>query len=73
MQRRLPTKYAIDEDRDHLEDFHEVLERYEEFDEDGALSGNDTYRKKRFRSLPNLLQAISCKIRSVAELPSDSR
>jgi hypothetical protein len=38
----------IDEDRDHLEDFHEVLERYEEFDEDGALLGNDTYRKKRF-------------------------
>lgn len=38
----------IDEDRDHLEDFQEVLERYDEFDEDGALLGNDTYRKKRF-------------------------
>lgn len=38
----------IDDDRDHLEDFHEVLERYDEFDEDGHLLGNDTYRKKRF-------------------------
>lgn len=38
----------IDEDRDHLEDLNEVLERYDEFDEDGALAGADTYRKKRF-------------------------
>src|SRR4051812_31744026 len=38
----------IDDDRDHLEDFHEVLERYDEFDEDGALLGADSYRKKRF-------------------------
>jgi hypothetical protein len=42
----------IDEDRDHLEDFQEVLERYDEFDEDGALLGGDTYRKKRFDLCP---------------------
>ncbi len=28
---------AIDNDRDHLEDIHDVLERFEEFDADGRL------------------------------------
>jgi hypothetical protein len=39
---------AIDDDRDHLDDIREVLERFEEFDSDGQLFGNDNYRKKRF-------------------------
>jgi len=43
-----PNEGAIDDDRDHLEDFQEVLERYDEFDADGQLLGNDNYRKKRF-------------------------
>jgi hypothetical protein len=43
-----PEEVRMDEDRDHLEDFNEVLERYDEFDEEGVLVGNDTYRKKRF-------------------------
>ena len=38
----------IDDDRDHLEDFQEILERYDEFDPDGHLLGNETYRKKQF-------------------------
>jgi hypothetical protein len=42
----------IDEDRDHLADFHEVLERFDEFDEEGALMGSETYRKKRFDLCP---------------------
>ena len=29
-----PEEVRMDEDRDHLEDFHEVLERFDEFDED---------------------------------------
>lgn len=39
---------AIDDDRDHLADIHEVLERYDEFDMDGQLLGNDTYHQRRF-------------------------
>ena len=39
---------AIDNDRDHLEDIHEVLERFEEFDADGELPENDTYQTRRF-------------------------
>ena len=42
----------MDEDRDHLDEFQEVLERFDEFDEEGALVGNDTYRKKRFDLCP---------------------
>jgi hypothetical protein len=43
-----PEEVRMDEDRDHLEDFNEVLERYDEFDEEGVLVGKDTYRKQRF-------------------------
>ena len=39
---------AIDDDRDHLEDIHEVLERIEEFDDDGPLPSSDTYQTRRF-------------------------
>jgi hypothetical protein len=39
---------AIDNDRDHLEDINEVLERFEEFDADGELPENDTYQSRRF-------------------------
>jgi hypothetical protein len=39
---------AIDSDRDHLEDIHEVLERFEEFDADGRLPVADTYHTRRF-------------------------
>ena len=39
---------AIDNDRDHLEDIHEVLERFEEFDADGRLPVADTYQIRRF-------------------------
>jgi hypothetical protein len=39
---------AMDEDRDHLEDIHEVLERYDEFDADGQLPVADTYQTRRF-------------------------
>lgn len=42
----------LDDDRDHLEDFNEVLQRYDEFDEDGTLLGADTYHKKRFDLCP---------------------
>jgi len=38
----------IDSDRDHLEDFQEVLERFDEFDADGHLLGVNNYRKQRF-------------------------
>ena len=37
----------IDDDRDHLEEFNEVLERYEEFEEDGPFLGNTNHRKAR--------------------------
>ncbi len=36
----------IDDDRDHLEEFNEVLERYEEFEEDGPFLGNDNHHKE---------------------------
>lgn len=39
---------AIDNDRDHLEDIREVLERYDEFEADGVLPENDAYKKRRF-------------------------
>jgi hypothetical protein len=39
---------AIDNDRDHLEDIHEVLDRFQEFDADGELPENDTYKTRRF-------------------------
>ena len=38
---------AIDNDRDHLEDIQEVLERYDEFEADGLLPESDTFRKLR--------------------------
>jgi hypothetical protein len=38
----------IDNDRDHLEDIHEVLERFEEFDADGELPESDTYKTRRY-------------------------
>jgi len=38
----------IDDDRDHLEEFNEVLERYEEFEEDGPFLGDNNYRKERY-------------------------
>jgi hypothetical protein len=39
---------AIDNDRDHLEDIDEVLQRFDEFEADGELPESDTYKKKRF-------------------------
>jgi hypothetical protein len=38
----------IDADRDHLEEFNEILERYDEFEEDGPFLTADNYRKERF-------------------------
>jgi hypothetical protein len=38
----------IDDDRDHLEDIQEVLERFDEFESDGQLPENDTYQTRRF-------------------------
>jgi len=43
-----PTNGAIDNDRDHLEDIQEVLERFEEFEADGVLPENDAYQTRRF-------------------------
>ena len=34
--------------RDYLDDIQEVLERYDEFESDGLLPENDTYRRRRF-------------------------
>jgi hypothetical protein len=42
------TGAAIDNDRDHLEDIQEVLDRFQEFDADGELPENDTYQTRRF-------------------------
>ena len=42
------TESAIDNDRDHLEDIQEVLQRFDEFEADGILPESDTYRKGRF-------------------------
>lgn len=39
---------TVDDDRDHLEDIHEVLERYDEFDADGHLPASDNYHTRRF-------------------------
>jgi len=39
---------VIDSDRDYLEDIHEVLERFEEFESEGQLPEYDMYRKYRF-------------------------
>jgi hypothetical protein len=39
---------AIDNDRDHLEDVNEVLERFHEFEADGLLPESDTHRSRRF-------------------------
>jgi hypothetical protein len=44
----VPADVAMDDDRDHLEDIHEVLERYDEFDADGQLPVADTYQTRRF-------------------------
>lgn len=38
----------VDDDRDHLEDVQEILERFEEFDADGRLPENDSYQTRRF-------------------------
>jgi hypothetical protein len=38
----------IDDDRDHLDEFNEILERYDEFEEDGPFLAADNYRKERF-------------------------
>jgi hypothetical protein len=42
------TEAAIDDDRDHLNDIREVLERFEEFDADGQLPVADNYQTRRF-------------------------
>ena len=42
------TDAAIDNDRDYLDDIQEVLERFDEFEADGLLPENDTYRKRQF-------------------------
>jgi hypothetical protein len=42
------TESVIDNDRDHLEDIQEVLQRFDEFEADGILPETDTYRKGRF-------------------------
>ncbi len=39
---------AIDNDREHLDDIHEILERIDEFEADGELPENDTYQTRRF-------------------------
>ena len=39
---------ATDEDRDHLGDINEVLERFDEFEPDGQLPESDTYQSRRF-------------------------
>jgi hypothetical protein len=39
---------GIDNDRDHLEEIQEVLERFDEFEADGLLPENDSYRQCRF-------------------------
>ncbi len=39
---------GIDNDRDHLQDIHEVLERFEEFEPDGVLPEADAYQKRRY-------------------------
>jgi hypothetical protein len=38
----------IDDDRDHLDEFNEVLERYEEFEEHGPFLASDNHRKERY-------------------------
>jgi hypothetical protein len=38
----------IDDDRDHLEEFNEILERYEEFEEDGPFLATDNYLNEEF-------------------------
>ena len=38
---------GIDNDRDHLEDIQEVLERFDEFESDGVLPETDAYQKHR--------------------------
>jgi hypothetical protein len=38
----------IDDDRDHLEEFNEILERYEEFEDDGPILGDNNFLKKEF-------------------------
>ena len=38
----------IDDDRDYLEEFNEILERYEEFEDNGPYLGSDNYLRKRF-------------------------
>jgi hypothetical protein len=38
---------GIDNDRDHLEDIQEVLERFQEFESNGVLPENDAYQKHR--------------------------
>ena len=43
-----PASAAIEDDRDHLEDIQEVLERLQEFDADGQLPAADTYQTRRF-------------------------
>jgi hypothetical protein len=43
-----PEQMPIDDDRDHLEEFNEVLERYEEFEEDGPFLGNTNHRKESY-------------------------
>ena len=45
------TDAAIDNDRDHLEDIHEVLERFEEFDADGQLARNRHVSNPPLRSV----------------------
>jgi hypothetical protein len=37
----------IDDDRDYLNEFDEILERYEEFDENGPYLGDGNYLRKK--------------------------
>ena len=43
-----PEQMPVDDDRDHLEEFNEVLERYEEFEEDGPFLGNTNHHKESY-------------------------
>ena len=49
---------AIDEDRDHLGDIHEVLERFEEFEADGQLARKRHVSNAPLRSVRRMLQAV---------------
>jgi len=37
----------IDDDRDYLTEFDEILERFDEFDEDGQILGDSSYFRRK--------------------------